>query len=104
MVVISGNFVKMATCAIFEEDEVLYQSEKGCKWGLVLESSEYASSDDEEVDESVWQNVKRGTVRVAWHPSGEEEVIAENQVSMSCPFDSAHLTSSSIYTHNFITS
>ena len=68
----------MADCVIFEEDEICAEIDGSLQFGLVIESSEYASSDEE--DDEVWHNVKSGTVRVAWHPSGKEEVIPESNV------------------------
>lgn len=72
----------MAQCMIFEEDEISLENEKGLKYGLVLESSEYVSSDedDDEEEDSYWDKVKRGSLRVAWHPDGKEEVIPEKSV------------------------
>ena len=70
----------MAHSVIFEEDQISIENEKGLKYGLVVESAEYASSDDEEED-NVWDRVKKGSVRVAWHPDGEEEVVSEDNVS-----------------------
>lgn len=68
----------MADCVIFEEDEICAEIDGNLQFGLVVENSEYASSDEE--DDDVWSNVKKGTVRVAWHPSGKVEVIAESKV------------------------
>ena len=70
----------MAACTIFEEDEVSVTTEKGYKCGLVLESSEYVSSDEEEDPQFDYQRVRKGMIRVAWHPNGEEEVVEENTV------------------------
>ena len=71
----------MAACMIFEEDEVYLIDEKGYKCGLVLESAEYASSDEDEDPLNIdYERVQRGTVRVAWHPNGEEQVIQEKNV------------------------
>ena len=62
-------------CPIFEEDEVLFDSPTARKWGIVVQSSHYASSDDEDDFD-----LKKGTVRVAWHPSGKEQVLSEKKV------------------------
>ena len=69
--------------AIFEEDEVSVTEGGIFKCGLVRESAEYMSSEDEEDDESdiIFEKVTAGTVRVVWHPDGTEEVIQENKVS-----------------------
>jgi ubiquitin-conjugating enzyme E2 O len=74
--------VNMAACTIFEEDEVSIFTPKGPKYGLVLESSEYVSSSDEEDHDSdeEFERIRKGTVRVAWHPDGKEQVISENKV------------------------
>ena len=70
----------MAACCIFDEDEVcIPTSSGGFKYGLVVESSEYISSDDEE-SEPPEDIVKRGQVKVAWHPSGDETVMDEDKV------------------------
>ena len=70
----------MAENIIFEEDEILCENDKGLRYGLVLESAEYISSDEDDVDD-LWDSVKKGMVRVAWHPDGKEEVVSENEVS-----------------------
>lgn len=70
----------MAACSIFEEDEVSVKGDKGFKCGLVVESSEYVSSDEEEDPQFNYQRVRKGLVRVAWHPDGEEEVVQEKKV------------------------
>ena len=65
--------------AIFEEDQVSLCVDNIYRCGLVLESAEYMSSEDEE-DDDLFQRVTTGTVRVAWHPDGTEEVIPETKV------------------------
>ncbi|GAB1603350.1 (E3-independent) E2 ubiquitin-conjugating enzyme UBE2O-like [Argonauta hians] len=68
----------MAACNIFDEDEVCMVTDKGCVYGLVLENSEYVSSDEEQNDPDQFCDcVRRGTVRVAWHPDGKETVVPE---------------------------
>ena len=69
----------MAEAVIFEEDEILCENDKGLRYGLVLESAEYVSSDEED-DSSFYDSVKKGMVRVAWHPDGKEEVVSETEV------------------------
>ena len=71
---------------IFEEDEVSVENESGLQYALVIESSEFVSSDEEDEDNSYWDRVKRGTLRVAWHPDGEEEIVPESEVSVSEPY------------------
>ena len=72
----------MAHSVIFEEDQICFENDKGLKYGLVVESAEYLSSDDEEED-ALWDRLKKGSVRVAWHPDGEEDVVSESTVSKS---------------------
>lgn len=63
----------------FYEDEVFYIDKKGMvKFGLVLENYEAASSDNEDGFDD---NLRRGEIRVAWHPDGKEQIISENNVS-----------------------
>ncbi len=77
----------MAECNIFEEDEVAIFSSTGFKCGLVIENSEYLSSDDEEDQETAgYQPIRNGTVRVVWHPDGTEEVLPEEKV-FACTFE-----------------
>ena len=78
----------MDDCKIFEEDVVTIIGRDGkteggkIKCGLVLESSEYISSDEDDDDDknSVYQKVRRNTVRVAWHPDGKSQVVEESKV------------------------
>ena len=61
----------------FYEDEVFKIDKKGrIKFGLVLGSFDdsLTSSDSES------EVLTKGQIRVAWHPDGKEEVLAENQV------------------------
>ena len=71
---------KMATTTksqFYDEDEVCRKTEDGRYiYGLVVESSEYLSSDDEDGDD----RLSDGTVRVAWHPDGKETVEEEKGV------------------------
>ena len=72
----------MDSCTLFEEDEVyVYKTGKGYKFGLVIENSEYVSSDEEDESEKPEDRLLKGSIRVAWHPSGKETVVAENKVS-----------------------
>ncbi|KAH9494433.1 hypothetical protein Btru_022138 [Bulinus truncatus] len=73
----------MATCNLFEEDEVYVENQgKGVNFGLVLENAEFFSSSDEDDDDKVDERLQKGTVRVAWHPTGKETVVAENKVHL----------------------
>lgn len=70
----------MAACSIFDEDEVcIPTSSGGFKYGLVVESSEYISSDEDDSDDE--NRVQKGQVKVAWHPRGDETVVAENKAT-----------------------
>ncbi|ELU16979.1 hypothetical protein CAPTEDRAFT_224111 [Capitella teleta] len=71
-----------AASRIFEEDEVSLSTANGLRCGLVLESAQYFSSDEEE-DNSYFDRLKKGTIRVAWHPDGEEEVTPETKVQLT---------------------
>ena len=66
-------------CAIFEEDEVCKRINDKIIYGIVTESSEFLSSDEEEDDEDV---LSRGTVRILWHPNGSETVEEEKEVNL----------------------
>ena len=50
------------------------------KFGMVVETSEFSSGDESSDDED---QVKPGTVRVAWYPSGKEEVLSEKKLNLS---------------------
>ncbi|XP_064478867.1 (E3-independent) E2 ubiquitin-conjugating enzyme UBE2O-like isoform X1 [Ornithodoros turicata] len=75
-----------SNCKYFDEDSVYRINKKGrIEFGLVLENAEYVSSDeDDENSPSVpqWERMKRGHVRVAWHPKGREEVLSEKRVKL----------------------
>lgn len=63
----------------FYEDEIFRLNKKGnFELGMVLENSERLSSDEE--DDEYEGTVKNGYIRVAWHPSGVEEVLQEKKV------------------------
>jgi ubiquitin-conjugating enzyme E2 O len=74
----------MAMCKVFDEDEVSTVKSDGLlRCGLVLESSEYISSDESDSEELYSQTrVRKGTVRVAWHPEGSVEVLEERKVGL----------------------
>jgi len=72
-------------CQLFEEDAVSVKRDGQFRCGVVIESSEHVSSDedgDNDDDISTDCKLQRGTVRVAWHPEGTEEVVNENTVSL----------------------
>lgn len=73
---------KMATVLFFEEDEVaMYSEATGYRCGIVTESSEYFSSDeDDESEYETYERLRKGTVRVAWHPDGKSQVLKESEV------------------------
>lgn len=65
----------------FYEDEVYRINKKGnIEFGMVLENAELVSS-DENSDVEEGGRMKKGHIRVAWHPKGVEEVIPERKVS-----------------------
>ncbi|KAK3607162.1 hypothetical protein CHS0354_004422 [Potamilus streckersoni] len=71
----------MASCNIFEEDEICIQSSSGSyKYGLVLMSSDFFSSDE---DDDLPGSISKGMVRVVWHPNGEETMIEENKLILT---------------------
>lgn len=65
-------------CAMFEEDEVCKRVGDRIIYGIVTESSEFLSSDEE--DEEDEESLRRGTVRILWHPNGPEVVEEEKKV------------------------
>ena len=66
-------------CAMFEEDEVCKRCDDKIIYGIVTESSEYISSDEEYDDDEL---LSRGTVRIIWHPDGNETVEEEKKVNV----------------------
>nr|XP_050029755.2 (E3-independent) E2 ubiquitin-conjugating enzyme UBE2O-like isoform X1 [Dermacentor andersoni] len=75
-----------SNCKYFDEDSVYRITRKGrIEFGLVLENAEYVTSEDEEevaANVPQWDRMKRGHVRVAWHPKGREEVVSEKKVKL----------------------
>jgi len=71
-------------CQYFYEDEVYCYKEKTgtVQYGIVLENSEYASSDEDDDSENEAPKLKRGQIRVAWYPTGKENVTSENKVCL----------------------
>ncbi|KAF6201935.1 hypothetical protein GE061_004331 [Apolygus lucorum] len=66
----------------FYEDEVFRINKKGyIEFGMVLENSELVSSDDSETGGET--RIKKGHIRVAWHPTGAEEVVPERKVGLA---------------------
>ncbi|XP_076068516.1 (E3-independent) E2 ubiquitin-conjugating enzyme UBE2O isoform X2 [Oratosquilla oratoria] len=67
----------------FYEDEVYIFNKKGhLELGMVLENAEFVSSDeDSDIEEE--EKVKKGYIRVAWYPKGEEQVLAERKVGLA---------------------
>ena len=73
----------MAAYSLFAEDEVcVHKPGKGFCFGLVLENSEFLSSSDDDEGEKSEDRLQAGKVKVAWHPTGKETVVAENKVSI----------------------
>lgn len=82
----------------FYEDEVFRINKRGnIEYGMVLENSELVSS-DENSDGEEGCRMKQGHIRVAWHPSGEEEVIQEKKVCSLIFFKRLHVSVISIIT------
>lgn len=69
-------------CQYFYEDEVYCFKEKTqtVHYGIVVENSEYASSDEDDDSENEAPKLKRGQIRVAWYPTGKENVTSEKKV------------------------
>ena len=65
----------------FYEDEVFRFHRGHLQFGMVVENSEFVSSDDDD-DGDDRQRPKQGFVRVAWHPKGHEDVIKETKVAL----------------------
>lgn len=74
-----------SACKFFDEDAVYrINKKKYVDVGLVLENSEFISSDEEQSDDPDyhgWERMKKGHVRVAWYPNGAEEVLPERKVN-----------------------
>lgn len=73
-------------CRFFYEDEVYrFQEKTGrTQFGIVLENSEYGSSDeDSDTESESSKKLKRGQVRVTWYPTGKESVISEKKVKLA---------------------
>lgn len=51
---------------------------------MVLENAEFVSS-DEESDGDEEDKVTKGSIRVAWYPKGEEQVLPERKVRLLLP-------------------
>jgi ubiquitin-conjugating enzyme E2 O len=67
----------------FYEDEVYRINKKGnIEFGMVMENSELVSSDENSdvEEEGRVGRMMKGHIRVAWHPTGVEEVIPERRV------------------------
>lgn len=79
-----------SACKFFDEDAVYrINKKKYVDVGLVLENSEFISSDEEQSDDPDyhgWERMKKGHVRVAWYPNGAEEVLPERKVHIPILF------------------
>ena len=77
--------VNMTVCRLFEQDAVSVTRDGQFRCGVVIESYEHISDEDDDDDDSCTSadKLRRGTVRVAWHPEGTEEVVDENTVSIT---------------------
>jgi len=77
----------MTLCRLFEDDAVSVTRDGQFRCGVVIESAESVSSDEDEGDDdscTADYKLRRGTVRVAWYPEGTEEVVNENTVRQAC--------------------
>lgn len=68
----------------FYEDEVYRISQSGrvC-FGMVMENYEANLSDQDSDSEnnSAYAPIKKGELRVSWHPAGNEEIVKDDSVS-----------------------
>lgn len=86
---------RISLCDYFDEDLVIRIDKKGLRQlGLVIESSENASSDDDDDDDDTdsdrdddgsnhkygWKRIKPGYAKVAWYPNGETQLVNEKKV------------------------
>ncbi|ESO05699.1 hypothetical protein HELRODRAFT_191359 [Helobdella robusta] len=74
---------------MFEEDVVevvlpkKFSGENKHKLGVVLESSRYFTSDEDDDDDvGFFRALHKDSVRVAWHPTGKTEVIKEEKLKL----------------------
>lgn len=93
---LSFDLSNMASaCKFFDEDAVYrINKKKYVDVGLVLENSEFISSDEEQSDDPDyhgWERMKKGHVRVAWYPNGAEEVLPERKVNIPILFSFIHI-------------
>lgn len=66
----------------FYEDEVFRTNKRGTlQFGMVVENAEFASSDEDDDEDE--EPVKKGHVRVAWYPSGTEEIVPEKKIYLA---------------------
>ena len=74
-------------CGLFENDAVSLKRNGQFRCGVIANSSEDVSSDDEDFDDDISNDdkLRRGKVRVAWHPEATAEVLNENTVSITRP-------------------
>lgn len=74
-------------CQILDED-VVYRMKNGkVEVGVVVESCENVSSDDEDEQPDPvlgvgFKRLQPGQAKVAWYPKGNTEVLAENKVNV----------------------
>ena len=78
-----GLTTKNSEIKFFYEDVVYHLGKKGnLQLGMVVENSEFASSDEDSSDDEE-EKLQKGTIRVAWHPSGDEQVLKETKVGLA---------------------
>ncbi|XP_074648201.1 (E3-independent) E2 ubiquitin-conjugating enzyme UBE2O-like [Tubulanus polymorphus] len=69
--------------SVFPEDEVYKYSKGGVVFGLLVQTGEFVSSDEEDENDEEYPTLKKGMVSVAWYPRGNEEVVNPNQLYCS---------------------
>lgn len=79
----TGNSTQNMLNQYFYEDQVFKITTKNTvKFGLVIENYEAINSTDDEFEDTL----RKGEIRVVWHPEGREEVLPELGVSRSINF------------------
>ncbi|KAI1291790.1 (E3-independent) E2 ubiquitin-conjugating enzyme [Halotydeus destructor] len=78
---------KRFVCSFFDEDVVCRVDRTGkLEFGVVVESCENASSDDEETTDSLLlcgiKRTRPGYAKIAWYPKGSTEVVEESKLKL----------------------
>ncbi|RWS10292.1 Ubiquitin-conjugating enzyme E2 O-like protein, partial [Dinothrombium tinctorium] len=76
-------------CDYFDEDIVYRITKRGkTEFGVIVESCENASSDEEDEEwdkrflDKSWKRLKPGHTKIAWYPKGNTEVLPEKKVKL----------------------